>query len=951
KISDLEIYKDKNGNNEIDYDEGEGADDPADYLEDNVDVSNNKALQDEFEPPGDYIVDPTSGIIRAAQCVCVPAIVAYLTFWKGALDAVKKCFQSVLITKKAQSGLCKSVLTVYICDMIWDVISCITKKYSAGAGVQVKADGIGGFFAAMSGASNDVQNSIVNRYGESAIYKNLFSERKLINALCVGAFTGDWDIDVQQFLQGQVKIPIASQGWVPTATRRFITADPNNEGLATYIYHIGAGLIAGSDVDWSLELLCSNNNDCNQGDNDAEGNACDCAQGSRPGEQAIRIDGGRLRAGESIGGTDEQGDRYIPLTHRIRYDKVRLRWSYQDNNGKSVTDEVVNPISFTGSPPPLHCKFKVAEMSFNCGAAIGELGTFKFVEKPRPKKQVYTIDDPIKLDAQIIKKSPNYNPGKEDARIAGLINVQTSAKADPNKQIPKWVVFTLFNQHNSIVNIKRGAASEPAAYVLTGDGTYSTEAQVTGADSDALNIDWLLPDGYKISREDFRKILGKGDITQIFVKDGEKPLPALEASYDIQQGSATPWEFAVVAQKEKDKVMCYVKDIETSSTAQNAPASGTTQAILQEKNLVDPKDCTKGAGITYQNIRIIVPLKSVNDINTQTPKKAIAAFYNPPKSDGGDPECTGEKVQWRLEMALHHGLKENENFDWSATNFKKDTPGEIAQSKGALQAYRGNDAIMIDVICNQNAGNFGQGSSSNNVQQTAVTNPTDSALAANNNLANTLYSIMLNSWSYDKKYRCANDKLQDMGYKVEYEMNIKLGYRIPVIYNSDNSVFNKQDSTWKPTNPVTDTGCEDSALTNLNTRPFGILEPLDQASITGYMINGWAYDADKSAASIKIRIELKNSDGVIADTSPILTASMRRPDLAKGNFLPANELAHGFTYTVASNLPKGIYTVDVYAQDSGNNNNWVKIRGSGKTITIGRSNLPKDSNIGNSAFA
>ncbi|HIH43424.1 TPA: fibronectin type III domain-containing protein [Candidatus Woesearchaeota archaeon] len=716
EISELEMYNDKNRNGRIDNDEALD-NNYAQGKGNTIDISNNKALQDEFEPPGDYIVDPTSGIIRAAQCVCIPALVGYLTLWKGILDAVKKCFQSVLITKKAQSGLCKSVLTVYICDIIYDVISCITKKYSGGAGTKVKADGIGGFFAAMSGASNDVQNSVVNRYGESAIYKNLFSERKLIHTLCIGAFTGDWDVDVQQFLQGQVKIPITSQGWVPTATRRFITADPNNDGLATYIYHVGAGLIAGSDVDWSLELLCSNNNDCNQADNDAETNACDCAQGSRPGEQAIRIDGGRLRAGESIGGTDEQGDRYIPLTHRIRYDKVRLRWSYQDNNGKTQTDEVINPISFTGGSPPVHCKFDVAEASFNCGAALGDLGTLKFVEKPKPKKQIYTIGDQIKLDAQIIKKSPNYQIGKEDARIAGVVGIQSSTKTDPKKQLPKWVVFTLYNQHNSPVVIDSGTSTDQSYRILERDGAYSTEVATNAAEGEGLKIDWLLPNSYQIKRGDFRRILGKGEITPQFVKEGQKTLPSLSASYDIQRGSTAILQFAVIAQKESDgKIKCYVKGISSQPSQAN---SGQAEPVLQENNLVEPVDCTKGAGITYENIRIIIPLQSVTALNTQTPKKAIAAFYKPPQADGSIPECTNEKVQWRLEIALHHGLKEYENLDWSSGNFKKETPGEIAQSKGVLQAYRANDAVTIDVVCSPDAAST---SSNNNCNPTGGEN-------------------------------------------------------------------------------------------------------------------------------------------------------------------------------------------------------------------------------------
>ncbi len=54
-------------------------------------------------------------------------------------------------------------------------------------------------------------------------------------------------------------------------------------------------------------------------------------------------------------------------------------------------------------------------------------------------------------------------------------------------------------------------------------------------------------------------------------------------------------------------------------------------------------------------------------------------------------------------------------------------------------------------------------------------------------LVDNLYSTMLNYWSFDKPYRCANDKLEDMGYRVEYEF-ISGGpaYRMPVLYKPDN---------------------------------------------------------------------------------------------------------------------------------------------------------------------
>ncbi len=63
-------------------------------------------------------------------------------------------------------------------------------------------------------------------------------------------------------------------------------------------------------------------------------------------------------------------------------------------------------------------------------------------------------------------------------------------------------------------------------------------------------------------------------------------------------------------------------------------------------------------------------------------------------------------------------------------------------------------------------------------------------------LIDNLYSIMLNYWSFDRQYRCANDKLEDMGYKIEYEFTSGgPAYRMPVLYTSGGQSCSGEQAT------------------------------------------------------------------------------------------------------------------------------------------------------------
>src|SRR3989338_5042801 len=141
------------------------------------------------------------------------------------MDAIRTCFNTILLTGDGNPGICQAVLTQYVCDLIYDLIKCFTKKYGAGAGGR-SAGGIGGFLGALTSAGTDVQKSISDRYGGSTIWRTMFAERKLVHAICLFAFTGDWNLDVNTLLNENISVNIQSQPILYPCTRRFISYNP-----------------------------------------------------------------------------------------------------------------------------------------------------------------------------------------------------------------------------------------------------------------------------------------------------------------------------------------------------------------------------------------------------------------------------------------------------------------------------------------------------------------------------------------------------------------------------------------------------------------------------------------------------------------------------------------------------------------------------------------------------
>jgi hypothetical protein len=342
------------------------------------------------------IKDPTSSFTNALQCGCLPAIEGYLIVIRNVLSAIRNCFNSILVTGEFNSGICRAVLTQYLCDWIWEALKCAwnaADRTQSQQGDTQRQGGLLSSLGSMGAASKKISTSMQQRYGGTASFNALINQRKLLHSVCLAAFGYDWlpELDMATSIQG-TGFSINTTAVIQPANRRFVSTNPTSGGEVTYIYHVGYFVAAGSQLTYRLELICSADNSCDPSDG-FEGGRCDCSHPGSRGEEVLVLDSGVVGGGRTVGGGEDQlgrplnnaninsngqGDLYRSVTAPIRYDTVRLSWV--DRSGGGNSGEVVRRISETGGATPRTCFFNTIALRFACDfAASNRNGDVYFV--------------------------------------------------------------------------------------------------------------------------------------------------------------------------------------------------------------------------------------------------------------------------------------------------------------------------------------------------------------------------------------------------------------------------------------------------------------------------------------------------------------------------------------------------------------------------------------------
>lgn len=344
-----------------------------------------------------YIVVPDSGLLRSMQCLYTPGIIGWLSRWKQIATHAKTCFQTIQATGDGSPGICQEFLSTYVCDFVFDALSCFAQKYSiTPTGAERKYGGIGDVLGAITHAGARTQERMRGRYGETALWKSLFVEKKLQHAICQFAFTGTWALDVEAIAKLSVEqVPIPSQAVLAPCRRRFVGYTPIKAfggvtGLTSWMYEMNVFVAPGSDLDLELQLQCSDGFRCDSRDG-YKGGECDCNKGGKKITTVFPDNFQSFLPKEEV--YDQPVQMLVQATNAdpnptVRYDKAVLKWRSRDPNIPAHLREGQTECSFNlvGGDAPSFCSFDPFTLSYRCQFGAQESG-IKLFESPESKPE------------------------------------------------------------------------------------------------------------------------------------------------------------------------------------------------------------------------------------------------------------------------------------------------------------------------------------------------------------------------------------------------------------------------------------------------------------------------------------------------------------------------------------------------------------------------------------
>ncbi|MBW3022431.1 fibronectin type III domain-containing protein, partial [Candidatus Woesearchaeota archaeon] len=367
-------------------------------------------LRQEFERQeneGKYLIESTDGLMSSLQAVCVPGIISHLQNIKTISEQLRRCFQNLLINDEFTAGYCKSLISEHICDLVFNLIRCSFKMFESQPRTARPQAGVPGFFQALSAAGSSVNRDIKERYGNTVTFDAIFNERKLVHQMCLGAFNHDWDLNIETILEEnrQKAVPIKPDIFLYPTEMRFYGFNPVT-GRTNIMYHLGLGIVAGADMTYEVNLVCSNDNSCSSAMGFA-GGRCDCSYENR-GITKKNIARGTLTKGESNWDDPDKSDiRHLLKDSLYRYDKIEVKWQYRDAKNQLVTDTIVKDIALVGQMPDEGCKLDIISGEFRCLFGFGAQGYAKFVGDVQPLQSTFQVGDSIKFKGRIDKYSPD----------------------------------------------------------------------------------------------------------------------------------------------------------------------------------------------------------------------------------------------------------------------------------------------------------------------------------------------------------------------------------------------------------------------------------------------------------------------------------------------------------------------------------------------------------------
>ncbi|MEM4263385.1 MAG: hypothetical protein QW666_00635 [Candidatus Woesearchaeota archaeon] len=616
----------------------------------------------------EYIVKPNSGLWRAVQCICLPAVVGYLEYWKAITIAVKQCFDSIRITGDYSSGICRAVLSRYVCDFLWEIISCFVNIWSKPSGVRARTGAIGEILGAITEAGSEITTEVKGRYGQTSTFNALFNEKKLIHGLCFMAFGLDYSLDIASLTRGAIDASTTDPPPIlfEICEKRFLGFNPSTtpRGLTSWEYHFGILAIAAQDSNVKLELKCSTGFNCNT-DEYASGE-CDCNRLGikepttiRPSSDACPGWKDRLAKGEML-----NVDCYHMMqTQQYRFDKAILTMEWIDPGTKQPQKtEQECKMNIIGQPP-YFCRFDAFSLSFRC--IFGDEPSGIRITKIEP---VYTKMTPGGVPAFGLYQTMSFR-----------MDIQQMLPEDPAEQDKgtKFIAYEIKNNAGEVVASMhpKNSTMDAKLYELKTNGFYKRDIDIT--DNIITSLMFSAQKGsttYALKAEST-----DNDLLKKLASEKEKYIKDINIKYTKNNQPQPTSNYRYFIKINNTKLEFHLTPIPTPIITENITAK---QYVIKYNNIT-----------TNEAFEIRFTIDS-SMINATKNKQAMFEITPQTTFTTVDPCTTREPVTWTATFTILNADKYGQPTEQKAVDPKT---GEIQEKTVAFQAVCLEQEKMVQV--------------------------------------------------------------------------------------------------------------------------------------------------------------------------------------------------------------------------------------------------------------
>ncbi|MBI2653998.1 fibronectin type III domain-containing protein [Candidatus Woesearchaeota archaeon] len=659
------------------------------------------------------VVDPFKQHSASLQCLYLTGVNQRLQMMKNIMAAMSNCLVSVRKTGGADSGACKELFTMHVCNLIWQGIrwfvdGCTPEDVVVDAGdreerfTDTLRFGLKGITQGISEATRE----LTDEYGNAKLNNLLgFGEETVARKICLAAFGYDWDINARNFVDAAYAAPFATLVQGITRSREYLNVDPVSF-KAKYEYRASWLINPGCDLEsYDVQLACVTRKEVDEYPNavncGAVGapsiqytvplgtstayNNCDCLEQKQEqttsffSESRVKqnslVDRNQRKVIESDRRYDHikitlRPDRRIPPELRAKcfpngYEKGVFYFPIIDKSAKDIAD----------------CQADVTSGLFICGGGlpfVSKKGIARFVEFTINNEEASKVKE-LPIGKELLVGIKLTNTGKDKC-------IRVSLSSDIKRpeyvgvvgqgfvEIPPFTVTPSLSVFGRTGNIDaRGIVFDPVAQeneftvpinIKATDNIDKTKPDYQKGNEQKFTLDdELYIDGIRIDMsKDYRDKIQGDQTTQVRVnvvgeKPVERPVITIEkqgAIIKIRDISYTPVQVG-----DKEFIHRYSDDIRI-----NPPQPGT-QASQQKTLLIElfhikedaeeygsnPETCNLNDKITERRFTFTVSQLRGSDVGRQNP--AIV-----PKEPSKRTYKAGEDVPIVVTITHQSGIEE-----------------------------------------------------------------------------------------------------------------------------------------------------------------------------------------------------------------------------------------------------------------------------------------------------